>query len=199
MGASSSRRFFAVGLGLLALQCGGVPSQDAEYPDLKLRSKTITLTIKEERAEVLETISNVSKLYQDEQVSFPQPLPSGFEAGARSRLDRLEGGSGLDLVVVTTTDKADLTFRNDVNGDTVRYDVTLAFRITTPEGKLIQRGKGTSIQELPAEGATPEEMRRVFLLAALNAFDQYFALEDTLERLNANIDSYLKSHPGETR
>jgi hypothetical protein len=101
--------------------------------------------------------------------------------------------------VKAIVERADLTFRNDSGGDAVRYDVSLAFRIETKDRLLIQKGKGHSAQELPADEATPEEMQRVFLVAALNAFDQYFAEEDTLERLNANVDSYLKSHPDESR
>lgn len=192
-----SRRALAVGLSLLAVQCGGVPAQDAEYPDTKVRSGVMALEIEEARKEVLETIREVNKLYRNEQVTFTQPLPPGFESGTRSRLDRLEGGSGLELRVRAIVERADLTFRNDSDGDAVRYDVSLGFRIETNSRKLIQKGKGHSSQELPANEATAEEMQRVFLAVALNAFDQYFADEDTLERLNANIESYLKTHPDE--
>lgn len=194
MSFTLGRRAWVLVLVGLATHCG-VPAQDAEYPELKLRARSLRLDLEETRKEVLETITEVSKLYRNEQVTYPQPLAPGFEAGARERLDRLTGGSGLELVVVTQTERVDLTFRNDMDGDTVRYDVTLAFRITTTDGKLLQKGKGTSSHELPAKEATPEEMKRVLLVASLNAFDQYFALEDTLERLNGNIDAYLKAHP----
>lgn len=183
----------------LLLACGGVPAQDVEYPDLKVRSKMLGLELEEQRKEVLERIDVDGTQYKNEKVSFPQPLPDGFEAGARERLDRLAGGSGLDLVVTTLVQKADVIFWNDHDGNHTRFEVTLGFRITSKDGLLIQKGKGSSAQELPSEEATPEEMHRVFLVAALNAFDQYFAAEETLERLNQNIDAYLKQHPDEGR
>jgi hypothetical protein len=181
----------------LLLACGGVPAQDAEYPETKVRSNLLGLEIQEQRKEVLERIDVVGTQYQNEKVTFPQPLPAGFEAGARQRLDRLASGSGLTLVVTTLIERADVVFWNDHDGNHTRYEVTLGFRITSEQGLLIQKGKGSSVQELPSEEATPKEMQRVFLVAALNAFDQYFAAEETLGRLNQNIDAYLKQHPGE--
>lgn len=193
-------RFWSAALACtLAYACGGVPAQDAEYPDIQVRSKRLALEIEDSRREVVERIDVDGTQYQNERITFAQPLPSGFEAGARERLDRLAGGNGLELLVTTRVERADATFWNDHDGNHVRYDVTLAFRITTPKGLLIQKGKGSSSQELPSEEATPEEMQRVFSIAALNAFDQYFAAEEMLERLNQNIDAYLKQHPDEAR
>lgn len=183
----------------LVLGCGGVPAEDVEYPDMELHTKMLGLEIEDPRKEVLEPILVDGTQYAKEKVTFPQPLPAGFEAGARERLDRLAGSGGLNLVVTTLVDRADVVFWNDHDGNHTRYEVTLAFRITTQKGLLIQKGKGSSAQELPSEEATPEEMKRVFLVAALNAFDQYFADEEMLERLNQNIDAYLEQHPDEKR
>jgi hypothetical protein len=177
--------------------CGGVSAQNAEYPDLKVNSRGMELEVEEVRKNVLEPILEPNKLYQNEQASFPQQLPQAFEEQAGARLTALSSADGLRLKVTAVVELADLTFRNDHNGDTVRYDVRLGLRIATEKGTLLQKGKGQSSQELPYEEASPAEMKRIFLAAALNAFDQYFADEDTLEKLNSNIEAYLKAHPAE--
>jgi hypothetical protein len=192
--------FACVGLaatGIAPMACGGVPAENAEYPEIQVRAAVMELSIEEARKEVLQRVVEANKLYQGEQVTFSQPLPEGFEAGVRKRLDGLTGKSGLNVNVVVSVERADLTFRNDIDGDSVRYDVTLSLAVKTEGGTTLQKGKGSSSQEVPTKEATGKEMQRVFLVAALNAFDQYFAEEETLERLNANIDSYLKSHPDE--
>lgn len=185
------------GSAITPIACGGVAAQNAEYPDVQVRAAVMELSIEEARKEVLERVTVVNKMYQGEQRTFSQPLPDGFEAGVRKRLDRLTGKRGLEVNVVVSVVRADLTFQNDIDGDTARYDVTLALAVKTEGGTTLQKGKGSSLQQIPAKEATDKEMQRVFLVAALNAFDQYFADEETLERLNANIESYLKSHPDE--
>lgn len=187
-------------IALVSSACGSsVAANDAEYPDMKVRSPVLELVIEDPRKAIAQTFDRPGEVYRDESVSAPQKLPDGFEQKAIERLSRITGDGGLNLKVVTSVERADVTFSNDFRGDMTRYDVKLKFRVTTEEGTVITKGSGQTSQELPNEEATAGEMRRVFLATALNAFDQYFASEDTLEKINAKVDAYLRANPDEER
>lgn len=179
--------------------CGGVPDP-ARYPDLKLTSSELELRLDDPRREFAKPITEPVTMGRGEDDTYPQQLPTTFEAKANARLARLTRGEGPKLQVNTEVRRSDVTFYNDpFRGDFVRYDVVLGFRITTTTGALLHKGSGGSWQELPHAKASSAEMRRVFEEVALAAFDRYFASEDTLEKIEAQLARYLETHPQERR
>ena len=73
--------------------------------------------------------------------------------------------------------------------------MALAFRVTTQSGALLDKGVGGAFRELPREDATAAQMKGTLRECALAAIDQYWATEETLETLNAQLERYLAANP----
>lgn len=188
------RRILATIMACLAsVACGGGLAP-AEYPDVKLRGKTVSFELNDPRKDLDNPMSE--PLIMDRGVSdtYLQRLPAEFEQNAASKLKSLISGAGAELKVVAEVRRCDLTFSNEPHrGDFTRYDVAIGFRVTTASGALLDKGKGGAWQELPTERATSAEMKRLLASTATAAFDQYFADEETLQKINENIERYLQA------
>lgn len=185
-----------IGLTLL-VACGGAPSP-AEYPEVTLPASGFEIVVNDPRKEWTQPILEPQIMTQGEEDTYAQQLPEGFESRAREHLSRVTGTSGPQLTVTTEVRRSDVTFYNDkFRGDFVRYDVVLGFVVKTPSGALLTKGSAGTWQELPHEQATSHEMRRVFMATAIGAFDKYFADEETLSKIETELERYLQAHPEE--
>ncbi len=187
-----------LGAALLTASCS-TGLEPAEYPEgVTLHAKSITLEINDTRKTVATPVTEPQVMTQGEDDTYTQRLPPGFENAAKSRLAKLTGNSGPNIVVHAEVRKAEVTFYNDrIRGDFTRYDVVVGFRVTSERGALFDKGSGGNWQEMPSEQATGPEMNRMFEATSIAAFDQYFASEDTLDTINEQIGRYLETHPEE--
>jgi hypothetical protein len=167
----------------------------AEYPELKVRSKGFELKLTDSRREYTELYTVMPTLDRDEESTYAQPVPGDLQAALQARLARVSAGAGPTLVVHAEVRRVDVTFYNDARGDYARHDVAVAFRVTTQSGALLDKGVGGAFRELPREDATAAQLESSLRECALAAIDQYWANEETLETLNAQLERYLAAHP----
>lgn len=181
---------------LLALGCGG-SNAPAEYPDVKVSAKTLELTLTDGRKKWTDPITEMETLDRTESNTYAQKLPASAEAELRSRLQRVTGGKGPALQVSCEVRRGDVTFFNTIDGDFARYDVALGFRVTTHTGALLDKGQGRAYRQIPSDQANSSTLARTFEEATLAAIDQYWASEDTLQKINEQLERYLQTHPEE--
>jgi hypothetical protein len=186
----------SVGAALFALACGGSGGQ-AQYPELKVSAKVLELTLIDSRNKWTDPITEMETLDRTESNTYAQKLPANAEAELRSRLQRVTGGKGPELRVSCEVRRGDITFFNTIDGDFVRYDVGLGFRVTTSTGALLQKGQGRAYRQLPSDQVNAQSLARTFEEATVAAMDQYWASEDTLEKINEQLERYLQTHPNE--
>lgn len=171
--------------------CGGSLAP-AEYPDVKLRGKTVSFELSDPRTDLDHPISEALVMDRGVSDTYLQPLPGEFEQKAAAKLESLIAGSGAELKVIAEVRRCDLTFTNEPHrGDFTRYDVVFGFRVTTASGALLDKGKGGAWREIPTEKASSAEMKRLLGATTTAAFDQYFSDEETLQTINENIERYL--------
>jgi hypothetical protein len=190
------RTALATAAALLALGCGG-SNAPAEYPDVKLSAKTLELTLTDGRKKWTDPITEMETLDRTESNTYAQKLPASAEAELRSRLQRVTGGKGPALQVSCEVRTGDVTFFNTIDGDFARYDVGLGFRVTTQTGALLDKGQGRAYRQIPSDQANSSTLARTFEEATLAAIDQYWASEDTLQKINEQLERYLQTHPDE--
>jgi hypothetical protein len=185
-----------VGACLLIMLGVGCGSSQLQYPDVQLRTAGLSEDLVDPRRERVTELSQRPPLYRDETETFPLDFPKAeYKAVTAERLARLALGEGPAIQVHTEVRRADVTFLNDYRGDFVRWDVELGFQLTTHSGAALHRGKGVAWLEIPKEEATDEEMRRLLLSTAVDAFDRFFADARTLETINSNLREYNERRP----
>jgi hypothetical protein len=176
-------RFSLLAALLLTLACAkntGSVHGAAEYPsDVKLQANSLALTLADPRRQ--EDIPDGR---------YRLALSGDFEQEASQRLQGILSKNGLDLQVTVNVVRADHEGIDTQQGRKVRIDVGLKFALIGPDKTVIKNGRGNSWAEIPEEQATPEEIAKVLRETALNAFDQYWADAETLERINENIATY---------
>jgi hypothetical protein len=189
---------FSLGLALSAslTACGG-SSAPAEYPDVKVAARSLTLTLTDSRKKWTDPITEMETLDRTQSNTYAQKLPSDTEQQLRARLVRVTGGKGPELQISAEVRRGDVTFYNDSRGDFARYDVALGFRVTTRSGALLDKGKGGAWREIPSDQADSKTLARTFAEATIAAMDQYWASEETLEKINEQLTRYLQTHPDE--
>jgi hypothetical protein len=175
--------------------CDPAALTPAEYPEVKVSTSSFSLELKDPRRKLQAPQLPPLSMYKNDKASAARALPAGFASSVKQRLSRISSGQGIALIVHTRVRRAEVTFYNDHRGDFTRFDVELEFRLTTENGALLMKGIGASWRELASKDADLKEQARVFEFTALDAFDRYFASEDTLEKLNEQIKAYLKQHP----
>jgi hypothetical protein len=184
-------------LGGLVSACGGSPGP-AQYPEVKVACHSMTLTLADSRKKWTDPITAMETLDRTESNTYAQQLPKDAEQQLRARLVRVTGAKGPELQVAAEIRRGDVTFYNDFErGNFARYDVVLGFRVTTRTGALLDKGSGGAWREIPEDQASSKNLQRAFSEATIAAMDQYWASEETLEKLNEQLDRYLQTHPEE--
>jgi hypothetical protein len=75
-------------------------------------------------------------------------------------------------------------------GTKLHIEVVLKFEFKGPDNTVVKHGKGQSWGEVPEEQISDQSVAQTVRETALNAFDQYWADEDTLKNINENIATY---------
>lgn len=176
------RRFALLCSLLLTPACAhntGSIHSSADYSEFKLDAKSLQLSVGDTRT-------------QDDvpDGQYRLNLPGSFETEASSRIRGMASGQGLDLKLVVKVGRADHANIETQQGERTRVDVALNFELVGPDGTVIKHGTGGAHSEIPVEQASPEEIDKVLRETALSAFDQYWADEDVIERINGNIATY---------
>lgn len=175
---SVERKRAALGLcAMLATACR-VPAQvhePREYPALKIASRSLELSVVDERP--ANTDPSVRELL----------LPADFEARARARLSAQLSGAGPELRVVVTLAQLEALELVDARGEMTRVVCRFEIEIGSGSGPVLRRAETQSNADLPRDEATAEELALVLDATAIDAFDRYFADERTLSALNRDL------------
>lgn len=175
----------------VACGCVGGPTP-AEYPDVKITAAAMKLRVVDTRKSVEELSKPPSRLPSGASVSFDKALPESFGSKAQGRFDRLPSGTGPSLEVEAEVVRAGTTHFATIDGDFTRFDVELRFTVRSTEGAKLLQMRGSAWNEMPTPEATIPEQARVYELTCLQAVDNVFASEDTLEKLNRELAAYEK-------
>ena len=162
---------------MLALACR-VPQQvhePREYPELKIASRSLELSVVDERP--ANTDPSVRELL----------LPPDFEARARARLSAQLSGNGPELRVVVSLAQLEALEIVDARGEMTRVVCRFEVEIGSGSGPVLRRAETQSNADLPRDEATAEEIAGVLDATAVDAFDRYFADERTLAALNRDL------------
>jgi hypothetical protein len=152
----------------------------AEYPDdVKLEAESITLELKDPR-----TDSDITDGYNRLSV------PDDFSAEATQRLERILSKKGLAYKVMVSVVRCDGAKVDTQTGTKLHIEVGLKFELRGPDNTVVKRGRGQSWGEVPEEQISDQSVAQTIHETALNAFDQYWADEDTLNNINENIAVY---------
>lgn len=185
-------RFWGALASLALLACGGLPP--GKYPAVDLGVSDFSVEVSDTRG--LTTSTPIDGPADVPEASFKIPFPAAtFKTRATQRLDQLERPGGMPLRALVSVKRSEVTYLKDVNGDLVRWSVTLGIQVTSASGKNLARGTVSAWQELPARGSSAADMGAAYTDAALAAFDAYFGSESTLEALRIDLESYRRSHP----
>jgi hypothetical protein len=191
----------ALGAALTASSAGCTPTQATltprPYPELQVSAESLNIELNDPRKQTSSDLAfrRPSELYSGAPATLPADLPSDFEDKARQRLDRLVSSGATAFKVSVEIQQIDVTWETFSDGTEARVAAKIRFVVQSPEGYTLQKGVGASEHKLPEEEATPEELTRVVSFVTLDAFDQFWADEDTLSRLNQNIKAYSERRP----
>jgi hypothetical protein len=152
----------------------------AEYPeDVKLEAESITLEVKDPR-----TDDDITDGYNR------LALPDEFAGEATGRLERILSKKGLAYKVLVSVVRCDGAKVDTQTGTKLHIEVGLKFEFRGPDNTVVKHGRGQSWGEVPEEQITDQSVAQTIRETALNAFDQYWADEDTLANINENIATY---------
>jgi type IV pilus biogenesis protein CpaD/CtpE len=152
----------------------------AEYPDdVKLEAESITLELKDPRtdSDITDGFNRLS-------------VPEDFNAEASKRLEGILSKKGLAYKVVVSVVRCDGAKVDTQTGTKLHIEVGLKFEFRGPDNTVVKHGRGQSWGEVPEEQISDQSVAQTIRETALNAFDQYWADEDTLNNINENIAVY---------
>jgi len=168
---------------LLSSACAvntGSPHSAAEYPtDVKLEAESVELSVIDPRN---------AKDVPDGTDSLT--FPSAFQADASARLQRILSKKGLAFKVDVAVVRSDAQKVDTQQGPKLHIEVVLKFELKGPDNTVVKHGRGQSWAEIPEAQISDASVTETLQSTALNAFDQYWADEDTLQAINENIAVY---------
>jgi hypothetical protein len=180
------RRGYLLSLVLLssvfAIACGGSPGSvhtAADYPEDPVQASRLELVVLDERSD---------SMFNDGLNHHPPP--ASFKAAAEARLRKITGPSGPALKVVARIAQAHSGEVESKKGPMLRVEVELEFQVLAEDGTVIRRGTGASWGAVTEDKA--DDFDEVLRATWLNAFDQYWASEETITKLNADLETYTQ-------
>jgi len=163
--------------------------QIATYPDVVVETRLISLDVVDERSGAVQTrwaATDGERAVARRRVTIPESL----ERVASARLQRVTAGRGPTLDVKMKVRYASATFVERDGQELARVSVALSFEVYAPDGTLLQEGSAQSQAELPESAASPGRMAQLVESTSLEAFDWYWASEQTLRRLNKKWNAH---------
>jgi hypothetical protein len=159
--------------------------EEPSYPGIEVESRVLTLRIADPRLGVSSEATPVRPrdLRPGASAATPVALPPQFVPAAAQRLGEVVAGEGPTLEVVAEVDRADVVWSRTSAGTTARVNVAFTFSVYAANGALLQRGSGRAMAQVPGDAVGTDVVRAT----ALEAFDRYWASEQTLVGLNQAI------------
>lgn len=147
------------------------------YPDAKVRAKRLLVRRQNTQTEFL---SETGKSFS---------VPQKFFVQAESRLWQVAGERGPDLEVLVSVVRVDEVQLVDARGEISRLEVELEITVQPVGGKALTRGTVESNSDIPRGEGTQQELQFLVLSTALNAFDRFWASEQTVGKINRAMES----------